>query len=315
MLLEGRLRGGELAQQALAIGQRVQPQNAAHFFGVQLLWLGREQGRLQELEAPLQGVVRRNHPAIPAWRSALASLYSDLGRDAEARRGFERLATHDFTDLPRINSWLLGVTLLAEVCAFLADTRRATTLYDLLVPYAEHNVVVGHVVACHGSGFRLLGLLATTLARWDGAAQHFEAAIAMHLQMGARPFVARTQCEYAVLPLTRNQPGDTEKARELLDVALNTARALGMQGLVEKALTWQHRFAARAGAASLVEKDHQGMSPSAATADSRSAVRRATQQEDNLFRQEGDYWTLAYQGVMCRLKDVKGLHYIAFAHR
>jgi hypothetical protein len=31
----------------------------------------------------------------------------------------------------------------------------------------------------------------------------------------------------------------------------------------------------------------------------------------NLFRQEGDYWTLAYQGTTCRLKDTKGLHYLA----
>jgi hypothetical protein len=315
VLLAGRFEDGEhLAQQAFAIGQRVQPQTAAHFFGVQLLWLRREQGRLQELEAPLQGFVVQ-YPAIPAWRSALASLYSDLGRDAEARGEFERLAARDFTDLPRINSWLLGVTLLAEVCAFLADTRRAATLYDLLMPYAEHNVVVGHVVACHGSVSRLLGLLATTLARWDRATWHFEAAIAMHLRLGARPFVARTQCEYASMLLTRNQPGDAEKARELLDVALNTARALGMQGLMEKALTWQHRLLPGLAPTPLVEKAQEGMSPGAAAAGSSSAMRRATQQEDHLFRQEGDYWTLAYQGATCRLKAIKGLHYIALLLR
>ena len=33
---------------------------------------------------------------------------------------------------------------------------------------------------------------------------------------------------------------------------------------------------------------------------------------DPLFRQEGDYWTLAYHGTRCRLKDAKGLHYLAF---
>jgi DNA-binding response OmpR family regulator len=33
---------------------------------------------------------------------------------------------------------------------------------------------------------------------------------------------------------------------------------------------------------------------------------------DDVFRQEGDYWTLAYQGSVCRLKDLKGLHYLAF---
>jgi non-specific serine/threonine protein kinase len=33
---------------------------------------------------------------------------------------------------------------------------------------------------------------------------------------------------------------------------------------------------------------------------------------DTIFRQEGDYWTLAYHGTVCRLKDLKGLHYLAF---
>jgi DNA-binding response OmpR family regulator len=32
---------------------------------------------------------------------------------------------------------------------------------------------------------------------------------------------------------------------------------------------------------------------------------------DTVFRQEGDYWTLTYQGSVCRLKDLKGLHYLA----
>src|SRR5262249_5451138 len=33
---------------------------------------------------------------------------------------------------------------------------------------------------------------------------------------------------------------------------------------------------------------------------------------DAVFRHEGDYWTLAYQGSVCRMKDLKGLHYLAF---
>jgi len=31
-----------------------------------------------------------------------------------------------------------------------------------------------------------------------------------------------------------------------------------------------------------------------------------------LFRREGEFWTVAYAGTTCRLKDVKGLRYIAF---
>src|SRR2546426_11605395 len=29
-----------------------------------------------------------------------------------------------------------------------------------------------------------------------------------------------------------------------------------------------------------------------------------------LFRREGDYWTIAYEGGLVRLKDAKGLHYL-----
>jgi hypothetical protein len=31
----------------------------------------------------------------------------------------------------------------------------------------------------------------------------------------------------------------------------------------------------------------------------------------NLFRREGEYWTVAYDGAVVRLRDAKGLHYLA----
>lgn len=34
-----------------------------------------------------------------------------------------------------------------------------------------------------------------------------------------------------------------------------------------------------------------------------------------VFRQEGEYWTVAYAGRMCRVKDMKGLAYVAFLLR
>ena len=46
-LMEGQFAEGEqLAQQALHLGQRVQPETAVHHFSAQLFWLYREQGRL-----------------------------------------------------------------------------------------------------------------------------------------------------------------------------------------------------------------------------------------------------------------------------
>src|SRR5262249_50420910 len=183
--------GEDLARQALSLGQRVQPRTAVPLFGAQLVWSYREQGRLQELETAVQDFVAQS-PSMPAWRSALASLYCDLGREVEARHEFERLAANDFADLPRDNSWLIGITLLGEVCAFLSDRSRAATLYNLLVPYAGHNAVSGgDAVVCTGPVSRILGLLTGTLERWDEAAQHFEAALTMARRIGARALLAR----------------------------------------------------------------------------------------------------------------------------
>jgi eukaryotic-like serine/threonine-protein kinase len=37
--------------------------------------------------------------------------------------------------------------------------------------------------------------------------------------------------------------------------------------------------------------------------------------ESKIFRREGEYWTIAYDGTVFRLKDAKGLHYIAYLLR
>ncbi len=36
-----------------------------------------------------------------------------------------------------------------------------------------------------------------------------------------------------------------------------------------------------------------------------------TSEGANVFRQEGEYWTLAYEGSVLRIRDLKGLHYLA----
>ena len=56
----------------------------------------------------------------------------------------------------------------------------------------------------------------------------------MNARMEARPWLAHTQYQYATMLLARDQPGDGEKARELLKAALLTARELGMRALEER---------------------------------------------------------------------------------
>jgi DNA-binding CsgD family transcriptional regulator len=230
-LLDGRFAEGEqLAQQALATGQRLQSEGVDGIFAMQMFTLRREQGRLHEL-APVVRHFVQQHGAASTWRPGLALIYSELGREREARAAFEQLAAYDFADLPQDGLWLTCVTYLAEVCAFLGDARRAAILYRLLLPYNGYSVVVGATDVCYGAASHYLGMLAATMERWEDAAQHFEDALAMNARMGARPWLAHTQHQYAVMLLARHQPGDRDQAMSLLQEALTTARELGMHAL------------------------------------------------------------------------------------
>jgi tetratricopeptide (TPR) repeat protein len=105
----------------------------------------------------------------------------------------------------------------------------------MLRPYDGRNVVIGVWVVCYGAVSRYLGALATSLERWEDAIRHFEDAIAMNARMGARPWVAHTQFQYAVMLLARGVRSDRDRALALLDSALTTARELGMRALEERA--------------------------------------------------------------------------------
>jgi len=231
----------------------------------------------------------RDHPALGLVGYVLPWLYSELGREADARQELDHLAARDFTDVPRDMNWLGALVLLSEACVFLADGPRAARLYELLRPYAARVVVVGFGALCFGSASLHLGRLAATLSRWEDAERHFEEALALNRRLGARPLVAHTQHAYAAMLFARRLPGDVDRAVELLNQALTAAQALGMTRLAEKLSVH--------GVLSSPARPPIAPAPSGAAG--------------NLFRWEGDYWTIAYEGTILRLRDTRGLHYLA----
>jgi DNA-binding NarL/FixJ family response regulator len=74
-------------------------------------------------------------------------------------------------------------------------------------------------------------MLATTMERWEDAERHFTDALTMNARMGARPWLAHTQFQYALMLSTRHQSGDHARATALRLEALATARELGMRAL------------------------------------------------------------------------------------
>jgi tetratricopeptide (TPR) repeat protein len=227
--MNGRFDEAEqLAKKALAIGERVHRETAVGWYGVQTAALQRAQGRLDEAATALQ-IFRKQYPWVPTWRCEYALVLALGGREADARAEFEEIAALGFADLRRDLTWLTSVAFLAETAAILGDRARAAVLYDLLLPHASRTVSVSPGVACYGSVARSLGRLATALARDEEAAAHFEAALAANARLGARPYLAEAQADFAAL-LART-PGGRDRARELCGLAGATAADLGMAPL------------------------------------------------------------------------------------
>jgi len=185
--------------------------------------------------------------------------------------------------LPKNLGWLAALSLLSEVCVAVGDASAAEAMYGLLLPYRQRAVVFDWSLASFGSAARYLGLLAGVMGRLDDAASHFEEALAANARMGARPYLAHTQHEFARMLLARGGPGDAERAAALLGEALETARELGMAGVAEAA------------SALLEETPAEAALPASV----------------GVFRREGEYWTVGFGGDSFRLKDAKGLRHLA----
>ena len=197
---------------------------------VQIFTLRREQGRLRDM-APLVAMFLRRSAVVGTWQPGLALLQVELGDLAAARVVFDQLAGDGFASLPRDARWAASLVYLSEVCAALADVTRAAVLYELLLPWAGRNLVMGGGTGFWGASGRFLGLLACVMGRWMTAERHFTEALALNEQTGAQVQLAHTHHDYAVMLLTRGYPGDRERAVLHLEAAEDLSSTLGLTAL------------------------------------------------------------------------------------
>ena len=296
-LLEGRFADAEaLVESALRAGASSEPWDAVVVSRVQLFALRSGDGRLAEMESAIRRSVEE-FPTRPLFRCLLARLFAELGDKDGARSAFEPLAPGGFAVIPVNNDMLLSLGLLAEVAWSLQDVGRGAILHGLLLPY--RGLVVDAVEWSTGAVDRYLGLAAMTTGDLPAAERHLREALHLNARIGAQPWTARTQADLASLLFARDRPGDREGAVELLEAALGTAGRLGMTV-----------FAERAGEA-LARID--GNSHRAQARLPVASIGEATSW--SVFRLEGEYWSIAFAGEAFRLKDIKGLHYLAYLLR
>jgi tetratricopeptide (TPR) repeat protein len=227
-LLRGEFIDAErLIEEAVRLGERAQSWDSGFSYRVAMFVLRREQGRLAEIEDLIRGSVDE-YPGYREFRCLVVLLEHELGREDEAESAFDELATGDFAAFPRDSEWLFCLSILTEVAASLRDRDRAATLYRLLDPFGHLSALASGEVSL-GPVARYLGILAATTERWKDSERHYEHALVLNSRIGARPWLAHTQEDYARMLLVRGAPGDGERARALIDQALATYRELRME--------------------------------------------------------------------------------------
>jgi DNA-binding SARP family transcriptional activator/tetratricopeptide (TPR) repeat protein len=233
LLLAGRLGEADHAvTEARELGVRAGQPDAHLFFGIQRFQLRFEQGRLGEVVDRLDQVLNAGgHP--PTTRAFLALAYCELDRIGDARRVFAPLADR-IDDVPVNISWQEVLSVSAAVCAGLGDQPLAARLHDRLEGYPDQ--IVGYGVLWWASVSHYLGLLATTLERYDEAEARFAAAQSLHERLAAPTWLARTRLEWARMLLRRRRAGDDERARQLLGQAVDAARNLGLANVERQAV-------------------------------------------------------------------------------
>ncbi|MDP6452801.1 MAG: hypothetical protein QF898_05785, partial [SAR202 cluster bacterium] len=121
----------------------------------------------------------------------------------------------------------LGLIAVAE-----SDIESVRRCYTALTPHS--GILVWFAFICVD---RVLGILASALGEFETADGHFADSVAFCRKAGYRPELSWSLRDYAEMLLERDEPGDQQRATQLLDESLQVSTDLGMRPLMEKALS------------------------------------------------------------------------------
>jgi hypothetical protein len=266
----------EFARQAFRTGQAAGLPDAGAVYWGQLfaIWLhtGLPYGDEQWMERELRDLVARSHMSV-AHAATLIQIEAGHGAVEQARGRLDELAT---TGLDRLRPDMLYVWALAELargCVLLRAAHHAPRIYRALAPYAGRAAVAAGAVMCSGSTDFYLAGLAALGDDVTAAERHYRAAVSCHRRLGARPMLAHTLREYALLLRHRAGPEDLPAASAALAEARAIAADCGMTRLL-----------------AVLDQDEQPRKPGRLT-----------------LRHEDDFWLVGFADAVTRVPDSLGL--------
>jgi DNA-binding SARP family transcriptional activator len=222
----------QLATVAFEMGTASGQPDAFYFFGAQITRTCEEQGRLGELVSLAADAANEN-PSIPTYRAGLAAALFESGDHNGARELVERATAQSFS-LPEDVAWLEGIINYATVVIELHLAAPAEQLTELLAPFRHqipHNTLIPHSPVA-----TFLGGLASVLGRYEEGESYFTEAAELSRRGEMKFAEAHTNMLWGRMLRTRNDPGDAERARSLLEHARDRAATRGY-GTVERHAT------------------------------------------------------------------------------
>ena len=225
----------ECARQAFETGQAAGLPDAGAVYWGQLfaIWLhaGLPDDDEQWMERELRDLVARSHMSV-AHAAALVQIEAAHGAVEQARGRLDELVDTGLETLRPDMLYLWALAELARGCVLLRAARHAPRIYQALAPYAGRAAVAAGAVMCSGSTDFYLAGLAALGDDVTAAERHYRAAVSCHRRLGARPMLAHTLRDYALLLRQRAGPDDLPAASAALAEARAIAVDCGMTKLL-----------------------------------------------------------------------------------
>lgn len=167
-------------------------------------------------------------------RSGSMIINALLGRHDVART----IAAEVYEDSKISRDWglLWAMADIIETAQILGEADKAAYAYERLEPFRDR-FLIGGVFVVRGPATHYLAIAKRLLGDLDAAIEFSREAIQAAERFGSPPMVARARYELARELLLRNQGSDEDEALREANEALDSARRMGMNTLVENLLS------------------------------------------------------------------------------
>jgi hypothetical protein len=267
------LQARQYMNEALELGQQIGEVDAFSVWADQMWELERLEGQTSQRVQLVNRLIEEGSPHAPILEAMLALDTGDPSLARARRAAIEAV----------VDSWPRWAATMwaASTCEMAVASRDPELLAAARVavaPLLHTWVILAGLVVVQGPIVYWAALLDQTEERWDDAIDRFESARASSDELSARPWIIYAKLGVAECLLQRGRPVDAARARSLLDEVERAASEMGMQA----ALTRARRNRETVSSAVLVVPE-------------------------NVWRFDGQVWTLGYGGRTINLQDAKGL--------